>query len=128
MIAINESVILNPICIFCTAFVARSGGLKGAGWLSPEQSAVGFLTFFVDLPAEVLCDGFLDLIIVHKFGKELSVLIHAVNEHIGESVVELKRKVLSAIHLSRPPKVVVFESVFLQLVKEELVSLGEVRP
>lgn len=48
-----------------------------------KTSTVCCLAFLIDFAAEMLCDRLLYLFVVHEFRKQLLVLIHSINEHLG---------------------------------------------
>jgi len=91
------------------------------------NSVTCLLTLFVDFTSKVLCYRFLHFLVVHEFSEEFLILIHPVDEHLSQYVIELQCEVLSAIDLSRLAKVVVFKSIFFDLVEEELIRLCKVR-
>jgi len=48
---------------------------------------------------EVLRDHFLHFVVMHKLGEQLFVLVHSIDEHLGERAVEFQGEVLAIIDL-----------------------------
>jgi len=73
-------------------------GIRRDGWTYESYltvvSGLRLLTLLVDLLSEVLCDNSLDLFVVHELGEQLLVLVHPVDEQIGEGIVEFKCEIL----------------------------------
>ena len=47
------------------------------------------LTFLIDLLTEMFRNDLLNFVVVHELGEQLFVLVHPVDEHVGECAVEL---------------------------------------
>ena len=86
-----------------------------------------FSNFLVDPLQEVFSNGSLEILLVHKFGRDLLILLHAVDKEPLQRLAKDVSKVFHRVGNGRLTQVGVGHGVFADRIEEKLVTRLEFR-